>query len=257
MRLFLLAIFFISGCTGIRIPSLKKSPQPLEKPASVYETKDFVNQLSIIADFYLRSPETKTIALQAKDQTYLESLAMDIVNNNEIFFSKTKKVDFIILNTETPLHFSLPPSKIFLSRGLITKYIKHESMLAGILSYELVRLEKNAYNKNIIVPVGYISVQRLLSLLRISTDEKMEIHKWAFHLTRRAGFDSEYYLSWLQTQNRNTADFVLLVGDVTSMTKEEALFKAFLIKEATVDNLVIKKNSSKKFYQLVNDLRES
>ena len=85
----------------------------------------------------------------------------------------------------------------------------------------------------------------------------MELHKWAFHLTRRSGYDSEYYLSWLQVQNRNTADFVLQVGDVTSMTREEALFKAFLIKETANENVVIKKNSSKSFYQLVNDLRES
>lgn len=256
LRILLLTFLFVS-CSGIRIPSLKKSPRPLEAPVAVYENKDFIDQLAILGDFFLNSPNTKIIKTKPKDQQYLESLSLDIINNNEIFFSKLKKMDFIIIDTDMPLHFSLPPHRIFISKGLITKYIKHESMLAGIISYELVRLEKNAYNKNIIVPVGYISVQRLLSLLRLSTEEKMEIHKWAFHLTRRSGFDSEYYLSWLQTQNRNTADFVLLVGDITSMTKEEALFKAFLIKEATVDNLVIKKNSSKSFYQLVNDLRES
>ncbi len=254
--LFFISIFFVS-CTGIRIPSLKKAAPTLEKPVSVFETKDFVDHLKTIGDFYLNSPDTKIVKMRANDQKYLESLAMEIINNNEIFFAKQKKVEFILLNSDVPVHFSLPPGKIFISKGLITKYIKHESMLAGILSYELVRLEKLAYNKNIIVPVGYISIQRLLSMLRISIDEKMELHKWAFHLTRRAGFDSEYYLSWLQTQNRNTADFVLQVGDITSMTKEEAMFKAFLIKESTADNLVIKKNSSKNFYQLVNDLRES
>jgi hypothetical protein len=253
----LLFILFLSSCSGIRIPSLKKSPRPIEAPVAVYENKDFLEHLSYLGDFFLNSPNTKIVKIKTKDQQYLESLAMDIINNNEIFFSKTKKVNFIILDTDTPIHFSLPPHRIYISKGLITKYIKHESMLAGIVSFELVRLEKSAYTKNIIVPVGYISVQRLLSLLRLNIDEKMEAHKWAFHLTRRSGFDSEYYLSWLQTQNRNTADFVLLVGDITSMTREEAMFKAFLIKEATVDNLVKKKNSSKNFYQLVNDLRES
>ncbi|MFY7994286.1 MAG: hypothetical protein ACOVP4_13395 [Bacteriovoracaceae bacterium] len=253
----LFLILLTASCSGIRIPSLKKETRPLPKPVAIYETQDFIDHLSVLGDFFLQSPDTKTIKVKDKDQKYLQSLAMDIINNNEIFFGNLKKVNFIILDTDTPLHFSLPHERIFISKGLITKYIKHESMLAGILSYELVRLAKNIYNKNIIIPVGHISVQRLLSLLRVSIDEKMELHKWAFHLTRRSGFDSEYYLSWLQTQNRNTADFVLLVGDITSMTREEALFKAFLIKEAASDNIVIKKNSSKSFYQLVNDLRET
>ncbi len=257
MARFLFIILILSGCSGIRIPSLKKSPRPLEKPVAIYETKDFLDHLSSLGDFYLESPKTKVLQISEKDKKYLSALSLDIIDNNEIFFSKLKKPSFIILDTEVPLHFSLPPARVFLSRGLITKYIKHESMLAGILAYEFVRLEKNVYNKNIIIPTGYLSIERLLSILRIGIDEKMELHKWAFHLTRRSGFDSEYYLSWLQVQNRNTADFILLVGDITSMTREEAMFKAFLIKESNTDNIVTKKNSSKSFYKLVNDLRES
>lgn len=255
IRLLFLLLFV--SCTGIRIPSFKKDPQSIDRPVATYETRDYLDHLAILGDFYLKSPETKILKLGTQDQIYLENLASEIINNNEIFFSHLKKLSFTLLNTDMPLHFSLPPNRIFISKGLVTKYIKHESMLAGILSYELIRLEKRVYSKYIIVPVGYISIERLLAIIRLTVEEKMEIHKWAFHLVRRSGYDSEYYLSWLQIQNRNTADFVLQVGDITSMTKEEAFFKAFLIKENSTENIVIKKNSSKNFYQLVNDLRET
>jgi hypothetical protein len=84
----------------------------------------------------------------------------------------------------------------------------------------------------------------------------MEIHKWAYYLTVRSGFDGEYYLSWLQTQNRNTADFIQQVGDINLINQEESLFKAFLIKNANEDEIPIKKNSSKTFYTFLNSIRD-
>jgi len=85
----------------------------------------------------------------------------------------------------------------------------------------------------------------------------MEVHKWAHHLTIRSGYDGEYYLSWLQTQNRNTADFILQVGDANQINREESLFKAFLIKNTNEDEQVTtKKTSSKNFYTFINSIRE-
>jgi hypothetical protein len=97
----------------------------------------------------------------------------------------------------------------------------------------------------------------MLNLNRLSLEEKMEVHKWAHHLTIRSGYDGEYYLSWLQTQNRNTADFILQVGDANQINREESLFKAFLIKNSNEDEQVTtKKNSSKSFYTFINSIRE-
>ena len=87
-------------------------------------------------------------------------------------------------------------------------------------------------------------------------EEKIEIHKWAYYLTIRSGFDGEYYLSWLQTQNRNTADFLLQVGDINLINQEESLFKSFLIKSSADDETPIKKNSSKNFYSFLNRIRD-
>lgn len=128
--------------------------------------------------------------------------------------------------------------------------------MVSILSYELVRSENLLYPKRIVVPIGYVSLERMLLLGRLTLEEKMEIHKWAHYLTVRSGYDGEYYLSWLQTQNRNTADFILQVGDVNLINREESLFKAFLIKSSEEDNLPGKKNSSKTFYTFINSIRD-
>lgn len=175
--------------------------------------------------------------------------------NNEIFFKRLKSAEVTIIESDFPLHFSLSKGEIFLSTGLISKYIKHESILVSVLSYELVRSEKLVYPKGTFLPTGTLSLEKMLYLGKINIEEKMEVHKWAHHITVRSGFDGEYYLSWLQTQNRNTADFFIQVGDVNQINKEESLFKAFLIK-STDDNIITKANSSKSFYTFLNRIRD-
>lgn len=217
---------------------------------------DFEDQLASLRFPFLANPEIKSAKEDADIKKYLENLISDIIANNEIFFKNLKNGHVNIIKTESPLHFSLPKGEIFFSTGLINKYIKNESMLACVLAFELVRSEKILYPRQIMVPTGYLSLERMLSLNRLTLAEKMEVHKWAHHLAVRSGFDGEYYLSWLQVQNRNTADFFLQVGDANQLTREESLFKAFLIKSTSEDQVVSKKNSTKNFYMFINRIRD-
>jgi hypothetical protein len=216
---------------------------------------DFADHLASLKEPFLSTPGVKVVN-NLPARKFLETLAGEIISKNEIFFKNLKKTNVTILNTDAPLHFSLPKGEIFLSSGLISKYIKHESMLVSVLSYELVRSENLLYPKQIIIPLGYIPLERMLTLGRLGLEEKFEVHKWAHYLTIRSGYDGEYYLSWLQTQNRNTADFILQVGDINLINREESLFKAFLIKNSKEDDLPGKKNSSKTFYTFINSIRD-
>ncbi len=217
---------------------------------------DFEDHLASLRVPFLTNPEIKSAQETPEVKKYLENLINDIIINNEIFFKNLKKGHVTIIKTDSPLHFSLPKGEIFLSTGLIHKYIKNESMLACVLTFELVRSEKVLYPKQTIIPTGYLSLERMLSLNRLTLTEKMEVHKWAHHLSVRSGFDGEYYLSWLQVQNRNTADFFLQVGDANQLTREESLFKAFLIKSSSEDQVVSRKNSTKNFYIFINRIRD-
>lgn len=245
----------ISSCSTLKIPGTRKKDQMLSgKYLSMTDT-DYSEHLASLKTPFLSTPGIKVVS-NTLAKKYLEGLSVEIISKNEIFFKNLREPRITILETETPLHFSLPKGEIFLSTGLISKYIKHESMLVSILSYELIRSERLLYPKQIVIPVGYIPLERILLLGRLTLEEKVEVHKWAYYLTVRSGYDGEYYLSWLQTQNRNTADFIMQVGDVNLINREESLFKSFLIKNSTQDDLPGKKNSSKTFYTFINSIRD-
>jgi hypothetical protein len=219
-------------------------------------TVDFEDHLAALREPFLKGSGVSVVRESESTRKYINGLLIDLITNNEIFFKKLRAARVTILSTDSPLHFSLPKGEIFLSRGLITKYIKNESILVSVLAYELVRSEKLLYPRQTVVPTGFISLERMINLNRLNLDEKMEVHKWAYHITVRSGFEGEYYLSWLQTQNRNTADFILQVGDANQINREESLFKAFLIKNTNEDQVVSKKSSSKNFYTFINSIRE-
>lgn len=254
--LFCLLLLFVS-CSSIRLPGGPGKDSDLTRGHYQEMTRqDYADHLSSLKEPFLSTPGIKQAKLDARSAEYFQDLLQEIISKNEIFFRELRSARVTILDTESPLHFSLPKGEIFISHGLLAKYIKHESMLVSILAFELVRSEKLLYPRQTLVPIGYVSMERMLLLSRLTLDEKMEIHKWAHHLTVRSGYDGEYYLSWLQTQNRNTADFILQVGDPNLITREESLFKSFLIKNQLDDKLAVKKNSSKKFYSLMNRIRD-
>ncbi len=252
-----IAVLFLTSCSRFIIPLKSGKKSNLGIGYRQMTAKDYEDHLAALKGPFLKGPGVKTVSEREQSRRYINNILNDIIANNEIFFKKLKSANVTILNSESPMYFSLPKGEIFLSSGLITKYIKNESMLVCVLAYELVRSEKILYPRQTIVPTGFVSLERMLNLNRLSLYEKMEVHKWAHHLTIRSGYDGEYYLSWLQTQNRNTADFILQVGDANQINREESLFKAFLIKNTNEDDQIpIKKTSSKSFYTFINSIRE-
>lgn len=227
-----------------------------DQTLAAMDVNDFADHLASLKKPFLETPGIKVHKVDSSTKNYLEGLLAEIISKNEVFFLNLKSASITILETDSPLHMSLPKGEIILSKGLISKYIRHESILVSILSYELVRSEKILYPKGLIIPIGYVPLERMILMNRLMLNEKMEIHKWAHHITVRSGYDGEYYLSWLQTQNRNTADFIMQVGDANLISREESLFKAFLIKNDVEDTQVTKKTSSKNFYTFLNRIRD-
>ena len=251
-----IVMFVLSSCSSFILPGSSSKKANLGIGHRAMTGQDYEDHLAALKQPFLNSPGIKIFNTDDTTEKYVEALITDIIANNEIFFKKLKQGSITIIDSESPLHFSLPKGEIFLSRGLITKYLKTESMLVCVLTYELVRSEKLLYPRQTFIPIGYVTLDKMLNLNRLSLDEKMEVHKWAHHLTIRSGFDGEYYLSWLQAQNRNTADFILQVGDANQITSEESLFKAFLIKSSSEEQVIPRKNSSKSFYTFINRIRD-
>ena len=220
-----------------------------------YENSDYIDHLNSLKVPYLESTEIKRMNLKSSSEKFLAEIASKILKKNELFFVSQVNPEFYIIENDAPFHFSLPGMKIFISSGLIKKYIKSEKLLYCLITFELIRSEKNIYKKNIIIPTGFISTRRMLSLLRLNIQEKVEIHKWAFYILKRVGIDTDNYLSWLQIQNRNSVDFSLQLGDISSISREESLFKAFIIKNTQKKIARQHEGSSRDFYRFVKNLK--
>ncbi|MCO4753616.1 MAG: hypothetical protein KC478_04005 [Bacteriovoracaceae bacterium] len=250
-------LLLLTSCSLLRPESKekKRAEVKLDSYRSL-ESQDFIDHLNAFEQFYLNSKEARLYKLKSSEERFLEGIANDIIKNNELFFTSSAQPTFKIVENSTPFHFSLPGLKIFISSGLISKYIKSEKLLYSVIAYELIRSEKNIYRKAQIIPTGHINTSRVLSLLRLGTQEKVETHKWAFYTLKRVGIDPDIYLSWLQIQNRNSLDFSLQLGDTSSISREESLFKAFIIERAKSKSSQAKyERSSREFYSFVNRIK--
>lgn len=249
---------FISGCSSFQWPILS-SDNEQEKILSDYqafESRDYIDHMKSFEKTYVNNISPEHIEkISGSSHQYLSSIIKKIEFNNELFFKSNESPQFYIIYEQTPFYFSLPGKVFFLSEGLVKKYIKNEVMLYCLLSFELVRSEKNIYEKKIIIPSGVLSTQQMIALNRISTADKVEVHKWAFYVLKRVGIEPESYLAWLQVINRNSLDFSLQLGDIHSISKEEAMFKAFLIQNEKRDQINRHHGSSREFYKFVKNLK--
>jgi|TARA_Y100000748_G_scaffold301967_1_gene303200 hypothetical protein len=252
-KLFFLLIF--TSCAGKGLFGWKADdgPQVSLEDYQEFSNQDYIDHLKSFEDIYKK--QNTLVGLRQSSYRYLENLVRTISENNELFFEDKLKPRFYIVKSKIPFHFSLPGGRFFLSNGLLDKYIKNEAMLYCVLVYELVRSEKNIYQKQIVIPTKVLNTTRVLSLMRLNTEDKLEIHKWAFYLLKRAGINTDTYLSWLQIKNRNSIDFAKQLGDIQSISREEAMFKAFIIENNKGEVGDKYTGSSRSFYSLLNDIK--
>jgi hypothetical protein len=255
MKIFFL-FFIFTSCSSIDFStfSSEKPEEVLLTDYSEFGDMDYVDHLKSFESIYKARNKRNLVKLKYSSQKYLDSITSNITINNELFFKQGVKATYYVVKSKIPFHFSLPGRKFFFSSSLIKKYIKNEAMLYCLLVYELVRSEKNIYNRTIIIPTKTLNTNRVLSLLRLKTVDKVEIHKWAYYLLKRVGIETDSYLSWLQIKNRNSLDFTMQLGDIQTISREEAMFKAFLI-ETDKKNSNKYRGSSKKFYTFLNDIK--
>ncbi len=252
-------IYFIILGLSLIINSCSSSPYKnskldISKP-STYSAGDYLDHLKQLGSIYLKTIGKKRVRLSQRSNIYLQHITTIIRSNNELLFTSKQNIDFYIINNNTPFYFSLPGNQIFISTGVIQKHIHHEELLASIIVFELIKTEKNLYQKNMIIPVGFISTERIISLTRLSLSRKHRINKWSYYALGRAGFDPTQFLSWIQIQNKNTLDFLLHLGDIKGISREESILKMFIARPKNSKRYEKKSNSSADFYRFIKEIR--
>lgn len=256
--LYIFCLTQILACSSLNaIFSGKKGYNVDTKAYAKYEQADYVNHLSHLGSLYKKSPNVKLVQISKENLQYLHSIYYKILNSNETLLNVSLAPEFYIVNDKTPFYFSLPNAQFFFSLGLIKKYFNYEEILVSALVHEMIKSHRNLYKKDIIVPVGYLRIEKILNIVRIELEEKIEIDKWSFYAMKRSGFDSFAYLNWLQVQNKNTLDFALQVGDTHRISREEFMFKNFIVEEglSTKDARSFEMNSSKSFYKFIREIK--
>lgn len=255
MNKYFFILILLSSCSLLRWDKSDDVGIDL-KGYSALEKIDYVAHMKNFEKLYLSHSGIKEIRLSNRTKRYLGKISETIIKKNELFFTLEGETKFHVIKSDIPFHFSLPGRSIFFSSSLIEKYINNETMLFCMFVYELIRSEKDLYDKKIIIPADTLSTSRILSLLRLDIANKVEVHKWAFYILKRVGIDTDSYLSWLQVKNRNSLDFSMQIGDIQSISREEALFKSFLIQEVKNTRKNLKyKGSSRDFYAFVKNIK--
>ena len=218
--------------------------------------KDFIDHLSSKAADYLGSEDVKEIKLKQDSRAYLDNLYDRLILNNEILLTKEHRPAFHFVVNKTPFIFSLPKAQFFISTGLIEKYLKSEELFVAALSSEILKSDRNIYEKKQIIPLGFISTEKMISITRLKLETKYQINEWSYYILLRSGFDASAFLNWIQVQNRNTLDFSLFLGDAIGISREEHFFKNFMTKQgiAGAEKYTSESNSSKLFYKLVSNV---
>lgn len=246
MRAFFL-LFFLTGCSTIK--NLLSGEETIVSNSELKSDlpKDYADHIASLSKSLLSNSEVKTLRMSQRNFDYLKEIFRKVQSNNELLLPKGEP-KFYLVKDKTPYIFSLPNYQFFISRGLIKKYFKNESLLISALTFQIVKSGRQIYPRQMVFPVGTISIPEILSLTRIPIKTKMEIYKWTYFALRRSEMDGTAILNWIQTQNKNTLDFSWQIRDPRGVSREEFLFKNFLVTQG-IDQIDLPEiNSSKGFY---------
>lgn len=256
-RAFFLSFCLVSllGCAQLK--RLIKGPEVLVPQSDLPQTtkKDFVDHLSFLSTGILNNKNIKFLKLSRTNEEYLNSIFKRIVANNELLVPSKPEPKFYLIEEKIPFIFSLPGYQFFFSTGLVKKYFKNESLLVSALCFEIVRSGRNLYEAKRVYPVGYREVPQILALTRISLETRIETYKWTYFALKRAEYDATALLNWIQTQNKNTLDFSWQIRDPRGVSREEFLFKNFLVSQGLDRAEQREVNSSKLFYKFQDTYR--
>jgi hypothetical protein len=245
---FIIILIFISSCSLF----VKKNEFDKINYNQIGGDQDqgYVEHLESLGESFKQNPSVRIVKLNKASKKYLNRLVDKIKINNELLFKRGEKAKFSLVRDKAPFIFSLPGSNVFISTGLINKYLKNENLFVSAVTYELIKSERNLYQRKSVVPKGYVEISHILSLTRVPLDIKMEINKWTYFALKRSGFDSSAILIWIQNQNKNILDFSLQHGNIKELAREEFLFKSFLATQEIIENFNVPDSSSRGFYKL-------
>ena len=252
----ILALSFLTfGCfNSVRLRPISMTEQELP-----YRKKqDFFDHTVLLAQDFKKNHQKKMIFLSSSSREYIRNLSGKIKSGNDFLFSGFNNEKIFIIHDNKSFHFSFPNGHIFLSTGLLRKYIQHEGLLASVLIIEMIRSHKRIFSKKILIPTGVLSFNDLAPLTKIDLTMRNRINKWTIFTLRKSGFNPLSLLQLLQIKNKNFYDFFETLEEGTIASLEEVEVKNFLLKNKFFKDITnFSKNSSSEFYFFMKEIKQS
>ena len=244
-----LSVNLLIGCSFFKQESSNKKKETLTE-------QDYVKHYIYLGESYLNSSDVHIVTLTKQSKEYILKIFQRLVQNNELILSNANDINFYIINNPTPFLFSLPGNNYFYSSGLFLKHMKSEELFIATFAAEILKSQKNVFEKKIFIPLGFMTTEKMLQLTRLKPEYKKRINEWSFQILKRAGYDGTAYLNWIQVQNRNSIDFALYLGETNSIMNEEQMFKNFISSQGimSVEKKLNESNSSKEYYSLIKEV---
>ena len=242
------------GCTSIQNLFWEKDPAKNIPKYEYMDEKDYADYYRHLGKLFFETHKNKQFKLSSQSKSYIEALFEKLMASNELLFGSVRKFQLIIIKSSIPYHFSFPDKKIFISTKLINKYMRNEGDLISVIAYELMRSANKIYLKKVRTPIRFMDIHRLMPLMQLSYDTKLNIDKWVVYALTRAGHDPYFYLSWIQQKNKHSLDFSVYGENTTNYTRREYELKNFYISQghARRDH-ELEKNSSKEYYGFIKE----
>lgn len=249
MKKKLLSILILFTCTSCTLFQKKESLHFFDPNLDLNTTEDYLKTWETISRDFHQSHVHEIIVPDSSSRIYFEKLIAEISMKNELITNHNLTLKIFFIRHDRPFYFSLPTGEIFLSTKLIQKYLDNEGFLVALLTFEMLRMKWSLYRKEIFLPKGYIPLEKIISLVLLTSEERIKLHQWSYYAIARTQFNPEQYLSFIQLQNRNHQDFSFLFADTSLLIKEESQLKQFVVNnygKSSIDPL--KSKSSKDFY---------
>lgn len=254
-RAFLFSVIIFTGCSHVK--RFIQGPEVILPESKIPKTTstDYVEHLAYLSKEIGQNKGLRFLRLSKRNEEYLTSVFNRIVANNELLVPNRPAPTFYLIDEKIPFIFSLPKYQFYISKGLIKKYFKNESLLVSALCFEIIKSGRNLFEAKRVYPIGVREIPQVLALTRIDTKIKLDIYKWTYFALKRAEYDASALLNWIQTQNKNTLDFSWQISDPRGVSREEFLFKNFLVSQGLDKLKVLEVNSSKMFYKFQDSYR--
>ena len=244
MRLILLLNTILIFSTSCSIKNDVEFPYNAEREFSVDDYQKHLKQLAVN---FIKNNKGYVYKVSYRTNKYLSKISNRIISNNESLFDK-RKLNVYWIKDSRPIFFSLPGGYIFLSKGLLKSYVRSEDVFVSIIAYEILKSNLLIYKKNIVTPFEDISLDKVLLLSQVDIETMNKMNILTYEVLKRAGFDPESRLLWIQLQNKNSIDFALLYETPSILPKLEYMFKNYV--STRRDNLLeYERSASRDFYK--------